>query len=52
MSRGTSLGAGSELEALLFDEPSQMTSRATNLGIQQQKILKYTNAKNEVSVKI
>lgn len=49
MSRETSLSAGSELGVVLFDEPSQMTLRAVKLGTEQKKILKYANAKKEVS---
>ena len=47
--RETSLGAGSGLGAVLFDEPSQMILRAAKVETEQKKILKYTNAKGEVS---
>jgi len=43
------LGAGSGLGAVLFDEPSQMILRAAKVETEQKKILKYTNAKGEVS---
>lgn len=49
MTRETSLGAGSGLGAVLFDEPSQMALRAVTQGTKQKKILKYANAKKEVS---
>ena len=49
MTRETSFGAGSGLGAVLFDEPSQMALRAVTRGTEQKKILKYANAKKEVS---
>lgn len=51
MTRETSLGAGSGLGAVLFDKPSQLTLRAVTQGTEQKKILKYANAKKEVSGK-
>ena len=49
MTRETSFGAGSGLGAVLFDEPSQMALQAVTRGTEQKKILKYANAKKEVS---
>lgn len=51
MSRETSLGAGSVIEAVLFDEPSQMTLREVKRETEQKKILKYANAKKSVGEK-
>ena len=45
----TSLSADSELEAMLFNELSQMILRAVKVETEQKKILKYINAKKEVS---
>ena len=44
MARETSLGAGSGLEAVLFDEPSQMNLRVIKRETEQQKVLGYANA--------
>jgi len=49
MRRKTSLSADSELEAMLFDESFQMILRAVKVETEQKKILKYINAKSEVS---
>ncbi len=47
--RETSLSVDSELEAMLFNKSSQMILRAAKVETEQKKILKYINAKSEVS---
>ena len=49
MTRETSLGAGSGLGVMFFDKPFQMALRAVKRGTERKKILKYANAKKEVS---
>jgi len=44
-----SLSVDFELEAMLFNESSQMILRAVKVETEQKKILKYINAKRKVS---
>jgi len=43
------LSVDSELEAMLFDESSQMILRAVKVKTEYKKTLKYINAKGKVS---